>query len=70
MTRVYYRFSGAPLDRPGGPWWYRDLPTARVAMSYGRTMQPVCDEVLVLYGPNLPDHDPMAIKPPKEATPL
>ncbi len=23
--RLYYRFKGASVDRPGGAWWYKDF---------------------------------------------
>ena len=70
MTRVYYRFQGVPLDRPGGAWWYADYNHVHGAVEHGKAMRPFCDEVLILHGLNLPDHDPMAVKPPEGARAL
>ena len=25
ICRLFFWFDGAPEDRPGGPWWYRDF---------------------------------------------
>jgi len=28
-ARLYYWVKGAPANRPGGPWWYRDFVNVR-----------------------------------------
>jgi len=64
MIRIYFWFMGAPEDRLGGPWWYKDLLSSSEAKQFLEDMKPF----LMAYATSLEpfvDHDPMEIRPPK-----
>lgn len=64
MTRVYYWFRGAPADRPGGPWHYRDFLTRKEAEEFLKDCLPVLCKVAITSNIELmPEHDPMRIAP-------
>jgi len=44
--RLYYWIAGAPLDRPGGPWWYRDFETSDDLIRHLGQMRGDCIEDL------------------------
>jgi len=71
MYRVYFWISGAPHNRPGGPWWYRDFNFKSQAEIFINDMGPVCRTIKLLIAsndyPELPNHPVMQIVPPKEA---
>lgn len=66
--RLYFWFKGAPRDRPGGPWWYRQFPNEWMLHRF------LEDTKVFLYAwaktfegsESLPD--PMHIRPPGNAT--
>lgn len=71
-ARIYYRYQGAPIDRPGGPWWYGDFETeesARNCISKNRLPFTMFAQAFLLVRPKaqLPMHDPMEIAPPMDA---
>jgi hypothetical protein len=73
-SRLYTRYAGAPVDRPGGPWWYTDFRTTPDALAhFKRAYHPaIYAEVRLLEDwrcPNnrLPTHGNMDVCPPPEA---
>lgn len=72
MIRLYYRFKNVPVDRPGGPWWYRDFVRPDLARDYLRDVGPFLEEAFRLHRGNLamPEHDPMMIEPAPDAEPV
>ena len=72
VYRLYYWYNGAPEDRPGGPWWYKDFKTR-----YERSEFLTCGHIFfkkycrfnfenTLKNRNYYNHHPLKIAPPKE----
>jgi len=74
QTRVYFWIDGAPEDRPGGPWWYKDFESDAWETSEAQAERFIdlllpgtkygqisCGDYAVL-----PQHHPMEIRPPKD----
>ena len=68
--RLYYWFDGAPVDRPGGPWWYRDFSKAEERDWFLLNTRPFLRRWAETHGEwgKLPDHNPMKIQPSKDLT--
>ena len=63
--RLYYRYIGAPIDRPGGAWWYRDFLSNDERRFYVSDMAPHVAEFWYLTtADDLPLHVSMGIAPP------
>ncbi len=63
--RLYYWFDGAPADRPGGPWWYRDFYKEDNPNAFLVDCKSFLYKWAEMHGDDLPRHDPMRIYPPK-----
>lgn len=64
LTRIYYAFLPEDFDRPGGVWWYKTL-TDREAAEWITNLLPVVHHLRIAH--EFPEHDPLKIKPPKDA---
>lgn len=65
FLRLYSWYAGAPSDRPGGPWWYRDFTSTDRLNEYLNTQRYFLKAYAFSTGDegvNLDD-----IRPPKEA---
>jgi len=67
MVRLFWRFVGAPIDRPGGPWWCRDFYTEGEACSHHGIYQKGIIAEVRLYRGKLPPVSTMNIWPPDDA---
>lgn len=68
--RLYYWFQGAPADRPGGPWWYRDFENGGERNFFLLLCKPFLYRWAEAHGESgtMPNHDLMEIQPPEELT--
>ena len=66
-VRLYYWFKGAPEQRPGGPWWYRDFKAHGEMDAYLKDIEQFLQHAYVIEADVLPEHDPLEIVPPVEA---
>lgn len=41
-NRVFYWIKGAPANRIGGPWWYRDFSDFDEHVDFIRVVKPFC----------------------------
>ncbi len=64
--RVYYRYLGAPLERLGGPWWYRDFDSDTTRKQYIENFPDSVAEYRLLDSAELPQHHYMMICPSNE----
>jgi len=58
MLRVYYWLSGAPADRPGGPWWMRDFQNPKRGYEFMEGIKKISHKILYQEGAFQPvDHN-------------
>jgi hypothetical protein len=70
IYRLYYWIKGAPENRPGGPWWYRDFSEQEGRDKFLQSIGPEnLERALTLdkAWQGMPTHRPMDIYPPTEA---
>lgn len=69
--RLYFWFLRTPIDRPGGPWWYRDFTREDERAGFLDALRPCLEEAYTMETVDvdfpLPVHDPMSVIPPRSA---
>jgi len=63
--RLYYWIYGAPENRPGGPWWYRDFKTAAARDNFLAGIRSQLCKYAKTEGDDLSFHGCMEIYPPE-----
>jgi len=66
-TRVYYWMKGAPPDRPGGPWWYKDFHSDIEAYVFISDLWQFTKDIRTLKAAQLPEQETSNCAPPVEA---
>lgn len=61
MTRLYYWFLGAPANRPGGAWWYKDFEDRCALDHYLVGLKPFLEAYSI--STNVVELHPMDIRP-------
>lgn len=64
MLRIYYAMVPLDIQRPGGAWWFRDLPDSD-AEEFIEILRPVA--VAIRTSRRFIKHDPLDIRPPEDA---
>jgi len=61
MNRLYWWYRGAPANRVGGAWWYKDFLDLEELEKSLATIQPFLEAYAV--SENCVELDPMNVKP-------
>ncbi len=65
MYRLYYWIHGAPENRTGGPWWYKDFNTKDKRLRFFNNVVELLHDYEFV-DDNLINHGPFDIKPPRK----
>lgn len=65
--RLYYWILGAPENRPGGAWWYRDFDNDYRRQQFFKHIKPLLHDYRFIEGEKLPKHHLNDICPPEES---